>query len=76
MAITMMNKAKLSCVNNKGNGVIGEEALWKLVKETFTEEEYDGMKKDFKNAADYLYMQRAMQIEAELGLVGDTQERW
>ncbi len=72
----MMLRLDLPFINNKGNGVIGEEALWKIVKEKFTEEEYDGMKKDFKNAAEYLYLEKTKQTEQELGLDGDTQERW
>jgi hypothetical protein len=76
LAISMMLRLDLPFTNNKGNGVIGEEALWKIVKEKFTEEEYDGMKKDFKNAAEYLYLEKNKQTEQELGLDGDTQERW
>ena len=76
LAIQMMLRHGLPFVNNKGNGVIGEEALWKLVKEKLTEEEYDGMKKDFKNAADYLYLENDKRKEQELGFNGDTQERW
>ena len=76
LAIQMMLRLDLPFVNNKGNGVIGEEALWKLVKEKLTEQEYDGMKKDFKNAADYLYLENDKRKEQELGFNGDTQERW
>jgi hypothetical protein len=76
LAISMMLRLNLPFTDKRGKGVIGEEALWKIVKEKFTEEEYDGMKKDFKNAAEYLYLEKTKQTEQELGLDGDTQERW